>query len=387
MIKITNKFLKNKFAFTLIEIMVWIIIVSLIILWWFQALSAITIWKARIIEKVDIQKEGFYFTEKLFEMIKKWWTLDYEEYFNRMVIWNTTYSSGHFEYPSWFGNFWSWGTVWTSTYWDIFYYCISWDWYSNKIIDSWCYNNSLNTYWESVDWKHQRYWQYSFQFIDYNSNYNIDIWSLWDENGDGNIKWDDDDEYIWNWPAVFWTGIELPELYLISWNKKERLMFRWSLQLDDKAPVWSTCIVDSNNNVTGSGCIWTVEYIKLIWKDYWFDHNISILDKSQNDWIVDTWIIDPEISWWVEEIAWKNNTPWVELFSNSISVSEFKTISYPNKDIIYSWKDTNKSVNISPYTVLKLSLEPSWLYKRKMIWNRDKMNFSMTINLTDLYSQ
>jgi hypothetical protein len=39
----------------------------------------------------------------------------------------------------------------------------------------------------------QRYGQYSFQFIDYNSNYDADGG---DENGDGEIVGDDDDEYL-----------------------------------------------------------------------------------------------------------------------------------------------------------------------------------------------
>ena len=46
---------------------------------------------------------------------------------------------------------------------------------------------------ENVDyeWQPQRYWEYSFQFLDYNSNYDDD---KWDENWDWSIKRDDDDE-------------------------------------------------------------------------------------------------------------------------------------------------------------------------------------------------
>ena len=49
-----------------------------------------------------------------------------------------------------------------------------------------CYNQS----WSFGNWSPQAYGQYSFQFIDYNSDWDGD----WDEDGDGDEKGDDDDE-------------------------------------------------------------------------------------------------------------------------------------------------------------------------------------------------
>jgi hypothetical protein len=374
---------KNKFWFTLIEIMVWILIVSLVIIWWFQALSAVTIWKVRLIQQTDIQKESFYFTERLFEMIKKWWLIDFEEYFNRKVIWNTSYSSWHFDIASWFGNFWTWWVIWTNSYGWWFYYCRSWDWIVNKLTWSWCYDNNFNTNWSDVIWEQQRYGQYSFQFIDYNSNYDND---LWDEDWDGELRWDDDDEYLWEWPNVFNWWVDLTELYLISWNKKERTLFRWNVELDPDAPSSETCLIDSSTNeISWDGCIWTIEYLKLEWKDRWMDHNLTW--NTYLDWVIDTWLIDKNFVWWAEVVAGTWTIKWVKLFPNTINVSEFEIYGYPNKDINYAWKNTDPEVNISPYVELKVSLKPSWISRKKIKWAGKELDFSMTISLSDIYSQ
>lgn len=372
-------------AFTLVEIMVWILIVSIVIIWWFQALSAITIWKAKLIQKVDMQKESFYFTEKLFEMIKQWWTLDYEEYFNRSVIWNTTYLSWHFAIPSWFWNFWKGWILWTTNYWENKYYCRSID-NDNIMTWTWCvtnYNSGTLAWVINYSWEHQRYWQYALQFIDYNSNNDSD-W--WDEDGDGDIIWDDDDEFLWDWPEVFASGASMPELYLISGDKKTRTYFRWSVKQDPNA--WSGAICDTAT-ATGSGCLGTVEYIRLLWKDWWEDHDFSVDDSTQNDWLIDTWVIDPEINWVSvasPTVAWNSSVNWVPLFSDAISVSEFKIYSFPNKDLSLAWKSADKSINVSPYTIIKIKLKPSWITKRKIWWDWEELDFSMTINLSDIYS-
>ena len=75
----------NKKAFTLIEIMLWIVIVSIVIVWWFNSYTRVWLWKINLMEKSNMQKDSFYFSEKLFQIIKEWGIIDYEEYFNDMT--------------------------------------------------------------------------------------------------------------------------------------------------------------------------------------------------------------------------------------------------------------------------------------------------------------
>ncbi len=371
-------------AFTLIEIMFWILIVSTVLISWFQALSSVNFWKTRLMSSINLEKQVVYFQEKLFEEIKKWWEIDYEEYFNRKVIW-TTFSSWHYNIASWFWNFSNNWIVWTETYWvSSFYRCISWNWI--QMTWSWCYNNILNTLWENVLLKNQRYGQYSLQFIDYNSNFDDD-W--WDENSDWSIIWDDDDEYLWKWPNAFESWKDIKELYLISWDWKKRTLFRWNVYRDPNAPSGIECTMNSSGTiVTWSWCLWTIEFLKLKWVDYWLNHDLSMSDDFQYDWVIDTWIIDKDFTWWDEIIAWSNNNNyWVSLFPDDINVKDFQIYLYPNKDYNLAWKSVENNVNLSPYVRIKFTIWPSWANSTKIKWSNLELNFSTTISLTDIFSK
>lgn len=367
--------LKNNSWFTLIEIILWILIFSMVVVWWFQALSSVNLWKIKLIEKTDITKDAFYFSEKLFDEIKKGWTIDYEEYFNRKVVWYAT-SSWHYTSDTWFWNFWNWWIVWSTSYWNWFYYCRStttfmWTW--------WCYNNaSFNNLW--ISWWPQRYWQYVFNFIDYNSNLNNDYW---DEDLNWNIRWDDDDEYIWDWPVVFtwWTNVK--ELYLISWDRKKRTIFRWNWSVDPNKPPTSSC----GPTTFWSWCLWTVEFLKLEWKDWGLNHNSWSTSTWSFDWIIDTWIIDKEFTGWAEIVAWSNNGNYRQpLFPDSISVTSFEVYLYPNIDKKLAWK-WSSAIEVNPYVRIKLTLSPSWKKRRSMKWVVPEIKMLTTLNLTDYFSK
>lgn len=379
---------KNFKWFTLIEVLLWILIFSIVILWWFQALSAVNVWKIKLIEKTNITKDIVYFSEKLFEEIKSGWTIDYEEYFNRKVVWTNT-SSWHYSQNTWFWNFWDNWWVWNDSYGNWFYYCRStttpmWTW--------WCYNqpifNNLG-----ANWWPQRYWQYAFQFIDFNSNYSDDInscwlWDFWDEDCDWNIKWDDDDENLWLWPVVFNNWENVKEIYLISWDGKKRTFFRWSWKVDEnrpnnddvKYPCWSISF--------WSGCLWTIEVLKLDWKDWWTSHSTTTPSAWTYDWIIDTWLINEKFWTWTEVIAWSNNyNYWQPLFPDTVSVSDFQVYLYPNISVKNSWKDISSSSNINPYLRLSITLEPSWKKRVSMKWEVPKYTINTTINLVDYFTK
>ena len=107
---------KTKKAFTLIEVIVSILIVSIVIIAWFQLYLQASISKIKIFEQTNLEKYFFYFSEKLFSFIKKWWILDYEEYFNRKIVWLET-ENGHYKKNTWFWNFWSGWKIWTEAIW------------------------------------------------------------------------------------------------------------------------------------------------------------------------------------------------------------------------------------------------------------------------------
>lgn len=248
--------------------------------------------------------------------------------------------------------------------------------------DLWIYNDN----WNSQIWNPQRYWEYSFQFIDYNWDANGDLWIIWDEDWNWNIIWDDDDEFLWAWPIAFNNGTDLKELYLIWWNKKSRTLFRWNVNLDPDAPATAGgCNTVDWITFTWSWCLWTIEMLKLEWKDWWMDHNKLIADLTQSDWVIDTWLIDPDYCWWItDKVAWSDNVNyWVPIFPDTLNIIDFKVLLYPNIDSTLAWKQTN---NI-PYAKVHISMLPSRKSKINLKWNPRPVNFSTTISLTDIFSK
>lgn len=376
----------NKNWFTLIEIMIWILISSIIIIIWFKALNSIIIWKVKLIESTNIEKESFSFMQKFFEEIKAWWLIDYEEYFNRKIVSNNTYSSWHFDKNTWFWNFWTNWVLGTNNYWNWFYYCRSLNWI--KMTWTWCVEN-FNTIW-NVTSKPQRYGQYSFHFIDYNSNYDND---LWDEDNKNWIIWDDDDEYLWTWPWVFSSDSDITEIYLISADKKKRTLFRWTVKQDPYINNWNyTCNTTDWKTFTWSWCLWTIEFLKLEWKDWWLDHNTWNADKTwEYDWVIDTWLIDKDFSSSknnnsLRVVAWSDNKNyWLPIFPDSINVKSFDIRAYPNKNIEDAWKESG--IDIAPYIRINMVLTPSFKVKKRIKGKIPEFNISTTINLTDIFSK
>jgi len=251
---------------------------------------------------------------------------------------------------------------------------------------TWCVDN-FNTIWNPVSWKPQRYWQYSFHFIDYNSNYDAD---LWDEDNKNWIIWDDDDEYLWTWPEAFDSTKSVTELYLISADKKNRTIFRWTVKKDPYIDNTNyTCDSSDWKTFTWSWCLGTIEFLKLEWKDWGDNH-----DKTWNwlyDWVIDTWLINKDFS----ENLNKNSTRitagsdgknyFIPLFPESINVKSFDIRAYPNKNINNAWKE--QGIDISPYIRLNITLTPSWKVKKQIKWKVPEFNISTTINLTDIFSR
>ncbi len=375
----------NIFWFSLIEILVGILIISTIILIWFQVLSSVGVGKVKLIEKTQIEKQAYFSSEKLFEMIKKGWKIDYEEYWNR-YNYDTSYSSGHFDSQDGFGNYGRGWVLWGGSGYGP-YYCISKD--GIQMGTGWCLrdfntNSKLTSLYQDNLWEYQRYGEYKHQFIDYNSDADDDQW-----NEDGSLEStgafinDADDLYLWIGPEAFPSGIDIGELYLIDSQGKERTFFRWNVIQDPYAPPTATCI--GTKNMTGSGCLGSIEFLKLVWRDYWIDHQNNGWYWDE-DGLIDTWLIHPDfLTGAVDVLADSNDANyWQSIFPDSINVSNVEFYLYPNTDPEYSWRDNNTSLQISPYLRLKMTLEASWKNKRKIKWKTPKIDIATTIHLTDL---
>lgn len=378
-------------AFTLIEVLLSTVIVSSILVTAFYAITYVSVGKVRLVESTKIQKEGFYFSEKLFEMIKQGWVLDYEEYFNRSIVWNTgatAFSSGHFALPSGYGNFWNNGTVETNSFWESLYLCVSQNGTSMGVDG--CVENNNNLDWVlnvNYDWEPQRYGQYALQFIDYNSDLDG---NGWDENGDWDIQGDDDDAFVGRWPQVFEPSTNIHELYMMSGDKRTRTYFRWNVWLDPDRPNGENCDFSDPAKPVGGGCFWTIEFLVLDGRDWWDNHDIWTVDAngSQYDGDIDTWIINSKFAWNDTTIAGASSVNyWESLFPEDISVSDFEVYAYPHKDINLAWKDGNTSINQAPYIRLKLTLSPSWKKRNTITGKVPQVHIATTIALTDDFSQ
>ncbi len=399
---------KNNSWFTLVEILIWILIFTIILIGSFQVLSQLGIARAKLMIETNIEKKAFYFSEKLFEEIKAGWLIDYEEYFNRKVFNNNSpkYLSWHYKKNSWFWNF------------EIFSYyrCRSWSWTSNKMLteispwvykNEWCYSNKLNTKSAKQEGKKQIYWEYALQFVDYNSDANSDwdwlpctkpdgstwTWAIWDSNCDWNLTWDNDDQFLGRWPEAFELNKNLTELYLISADKKHRTFFRWTVKQDPN--INFSCDNPSSDWITYTWwCLWTIEFLKLDWRDWWDWHNYSWYWVF--DWYIDTWLINSRFSgkdnttpsksvlawsWTEEEI----NKYWQPLFDDSINVENVKFFLYPNKDTNLTWKENNPE-DTAPYLKLQMILKPSWKTRKQIKWKIPEIPINMTISLSDVLS-
>ena len=364
-------------AFSLVEILIGILIISWVMVAAFWALSSVWIWKVKLIEKTNIEKQTYYMAEKFFEMVKKWGTLDYEEYWNRTSF-NTT--------------FWSWHYVNDSGFWNngIVYYCLCKN--GTKMPNTWCLNdfnitsNSAVTNLNRANTQ-QIYNRYKYQFIDYNSDADGD---LWDEDGSAeaniNFLWDDDDLYLGQWPAAFpWNRVW--ELYLISPDGTQRTFFRWNVESDPFAPTWSTCT--GTQNMVGDGCLGTIEFLKLKWIDNGYDHGVYAWNVDgwlwDADGEIDTWLIDDEFDPWTTWVlAWGATSYWQKIFPDTLNVMNVEFYAYPNKSIEYAWKESAPEYQIAPYIKIKMTLSPSWKQKRKIVGEIPEVDFVTTISLTDL---
>lgn len=398
-----------KKAFTLVEM----IIVATIL--WFVMTIIVSIYfkmvdiKTDIYAKTHLIKNTNNLVEKINIMMKNY-TIDYEEYFNRQIVWC--------DGVGW--NFWSWWDNWhcdkftaygnansvnsTNTLNHILYYCTSqqnnnstywnlseepwsdndceWDilWVtgSNYIYEEkaqgslqnggWCFS-SLTNVWP------QSFWQYRLQFWDVKANADGLWW----------CKWDDDDTDIWLWPDAIIDNGNIKELYLISKDGKKRTYFRkklvWSWDFDRDWHYWQLTWEK----------LYKLQILKLRWFDIWSGHNWDNIWPTANDWQIDTWACDKKewftcnwapINWWYVGYNLPSDIDdgWTDLTQNDISIEKFDLTIYPEKDPNYAW--LTWAYQIAPYVKLNLKTRFYPINYQRKLNPAELMKYSMDLETT-----
>lgn len=206
-------------------------------------------------------------------------------------------------------------------------------------------NGVCTAWWNFV----QPYGAYKIQFIDVKDD--VD-----DKFG---RAWDDDDTDTWKWPAAIFDNQNIKELYLISKDKKKRIILRRAL-IDE----W-----DWNN----TGGIWdipserlySIQMLQLKWFDAWDNHDFQAdVYSGVYDGVIDTWACDLE-AWFIcnGDRLWIHLTDpyynyrlprfvnsqtqdgWVNITPNDITVTDWNMIVTPTKDPEYAWAEPNQQRN------------------------------------------
>lgn len=386
---------KKQFSlFTMVELLVVLVIMSLVFLMILSIYSKMIVTKVDVEAKQSLIQNSYSMLEKLSVVIKDY-TIDYEEYFNRRIVWcnwanwwdsflwnvNNKWYCPNYTY---YGN-----KSWLSSFdWSALYYCTNetlWagtnpDLHGNYIVQSspiknwnWCWSWDLNI---TPLNNPQSYYQYKYQYF----NYWVDI------DGVAWVIWDDDDEDLWVWPVAVWDNNSVKELYLISKDWKNRLFLRrnliWTGNFDWKWTWWDYMYEKWYN----------IQMLKLRWFDAWSWHDFTDNDRFMYDWVVDTWACDYSQGfkwnwnsikyWWTDnyKLPNDNNDCWVNIFWKDLTIADWNLQIYPNKYYWYSWNEN--WVQINPYIRIQINTK---IYGEPWYWKVNPVNLSwyqMTLQTT-----
>lgn len=379
----------RKSAFTLVEITIVIALFSIIVLYVFNSIIGIGIMRNTVMSKMELEENLHFFVEQLATTVKEWWQIDYEEYWNRQVVWTGT-MSGHYSQPTGFGNYWSWWNIGNTTYGDWLYYCASIDSTTQRMWSWWCLqaNGFYNTgtadlLWNQL-WKPQRFGQYLRQYIDYNTPKWWTMTDNGDENSDGSAIGDNDDEVLSDWPWLDPEFLYSHELYLIERSTKERIFLRWNIRQDPNAPQGLTC-----NGISGSGCIWNIQMLRLVGKDFGYNHDGT--SSGSYDGVIDTWVCHPN---WENDCTWPRimtnqfrlpsgtDDGWVNIFPDDVDVRNvsFSIAPLKNEQLAF---DMDPNQIVYPYVRISLRVWYGWA-KRRILKNIDpEISVNTLVSLTD----
>lgn len=393
----------KKIGFTVVEMLIVVVMMSLI----FTAVINLYFHMTKV--KVDIEarqallQNSYNLLERLNVMMEDY-TIDYEEYFNRRVVWCDSNDWNNFSWDvnnvgwNWYcdkftayGN-WSWDNA---SEWKL-YSCSSSNNENNapKYVNQhndviywlWCWNNSLAwwTYHTNSLWNPQSFGEYSLQYRDV----------LEDVDGANWLIWDDDDITYGTWPIAIADNVNVQELYLISKDWAKRMFIRRALVYSwDWNMTWWIWDVDIDT-------LYNLQMLKFRWFDAGADHDFdaAITDVYTYDGDIDTWACD-YWEWFL--CRWTNiwaaypnyNLPadiddgWVDIFGKELTIVDWNMSIYPTKNYNNSWSEDTMYIN--PYITIKVSTklywEP-WAWKvNPSVLDSYQLNLQTTFNIKTNY--
>ena len=383
------------YSFTLLKLLLVTVILGLIMPIMILVYSFLIKSNKEIIARQTAIQQWYEFFERL-NILMKDYTIDYEEYFNRQMVWCVEegwklLTWANFKWNIWtewhcteFTSYWNKNTTQRITgvsskidsdYHDV-YTCSSN--VSSSAPSQW---NILwrpralpvNLCWEF--WVEQSFWQYRSLFTDVKDiRFVNDDEELWKIINNKDIKAIRDSENV-------------QELYLISHDWKSRLFFR------------RTKIRENHYNEYAQ---YRVQILRLRWFDAWQKHNFDATDNEWlYDWKIDTWACDTSMwfvwkgdpIWWAynsyhlpkdADDCWADLTYWkTNLYTRTMEI-------FPSWDPELYWADQDRQVN--PYMKM---LIVNGVYLPELMGDNIpgssimdfKVPITTTINMKDFYRE
>jgi len=331
----------KKKAFTLFEIVLALIIFSLIVGIIFNIYINTQKSEKNLLKQQILAAETNDFLDQISDLSLEY-TLDYEEYFNRGVVWCIS------DWDPLRSNTWSCNMF--TSYWNSgsLYYCSTWNW-----IQSWYNYYTIGITWCIQPWS-QAFGQYKYQFRNITDS-NLNNW---------------DDVFLWTWPVSVYHNTWVQELYLINNDLDHRIFFRrYFLTWVDLN--WDWLLTWKNES------LYTIQILKLKWFDAGTWHDFDTWNIFTHNWFIDTracdydnWFICSWDSIWSWIYSWYNlpsnsNDGRVNLTDPKITISDRNIQVHPAKD---PYLATNESEYLlDPYIKINLTANIYWQYSSEEI--------------------
>ncbi len=360
-----------------VTVILWLIIPAIIAIYTFMIKSN----KEFTLRQTAIQ-QWYEFFEKL-NILMQDYTIDYEEYFNRQMVWCVK----------------SWSTLLT---WDNFKWNVWISWYCTEFTAYWNENSTQSKRQKYAGWNIPTTW-HDIYTCSSEGDKNImwlhhavkqsDCWRFWTRQSFGqyaalftDVKdptTEEDDEELWGILGNNITGAiadpnNIQELYLISHDWKNRLFFR------RKLVAYASGVAQ-----------YKIQLLRLRWFDAWQEHNFRwewSYDRQIDTWACDTsmWFIWSWVSvWWA--YSWyylpiDENDCWIDLTYGNTSVTAWNIAISPLNDPDLYWADDSRQLN--PYMKMLLV---NGIYlpttNSKDSINSFNVTIETTINMKDFYKE